>query len=319
MPTELERAILSTLLYADVFDYPLAAGEIWHDLMRERATREQVHAELDTSPWLAARLVRCDGWYAVRGRSQNCGTRARREASSAQLWAQARTWLPMLASLPFVRMISVTGSLAVNNAGSGDDMDLLIVTSPGRVWLVRALVVVVVRMAALLGTRLCPNYVLSERALEQRSRTHYVAHDLSHMAPVYGMDVYDRMRLTNSWTFDYLPHANVVLHARSEARPGAISRLAKTLLERVLGGRPGNWLECREYARKLRKFSALASRAGSAALLDTDHAKGHFNDHGRDVQQAFNNRLTNWMAVDNSSLESELDKHSLRSELLPAV
>ncbi len=62
-------------------------------------------------------------------------------------------------------MIAVTGALAMKNSGAGDDIDVLIVTAPDRVWLTRAFAIALVYAGKLCGDTLCPNYVISERAL----------------------------------------------------------------------------------------------------------------------------------------------------------
>ena len=62
-------------------------------------------------------------------------------------------------------MIAVTGSLAMNNYGPGADIDYLVVTTPGRVWIARLLLVALVRFARLSGVELCPNFILSTEVL----------------------------------------------------------------------------------------------------------------------------------------------------------
>src|SRR5512144_1659317 len=151
-----DEAILRTLLYADVFDYPLTPTEIHHYLIATPATPEAVQTALEASPWLAQRVTRVNGYVTVRDREANCSVRDERRRHSAQLWPAARRWGYLIGCLPFVRMVAVTGALAVDNAPAGDDIDYLIVTAPGRAWLARGLAVLVVRLARLFGVGLCP-------------------------------------------------------------------------------------------------------------------------------------------------------------------
>jgi hypothetical protein len=189
-------------------------------------------------------------------------------------------------------MVAVTGALAMNNAQQGDDIDFLIVTAPGRVWLTRALVVLLVRLARLLGAKLCPNYVLSQSALSERRRDLFVAHDLAQMVPLVGLAVYAEMRAANTWAAAYLPQARQPFQPEPElVRPGWQRELQR-LGERLLGGRMGDWLEAWECRRKLRRWAHCA--CGPGALLDAEHVKGHFDDHDGAVLRAFEERVARY-------------------------
>src|SRR5260370_36997232 len=77
----------------------------------------------------------------------------------------------------------------------------------GRVWLCRAIVVGLVRTAALRGVELCPNYFLSERALVLDERNLFTAHEAAQMVPLTGIETYQRMRTLHRWTETFLPNA----------------------------------------------------------------------------------------------------------------
>src|SRR5260370_23103993 len=77
----------------------------------------------------------------------------------------------------------------------------------GRVWLCRAIVVGLVRTAALRGVELCPNYFLSERALVLDEHNLFTAHEVAQMVPLTGIETYQRMRSLNRWTDTFLPNA----------------------------------------------------------------------------------------------------------------
>ena len=294
-PATAEVAILRTLLYADVFDYPLTAQEIHHYLIANSATPEAVQAALASSAWLSARVTRVNGCFAVGDRAEVGQLREERQRHSAALWSLARRWAARIGCLPFVRMVAVTGALAMNNSPLGDDIDFLIVAAPGRVWLARAMTIALVRVARLFGVGLCPNYVLSQSALAQERHDLYVAHDLAQMVPLVGHTVYAEMRAANEWVLEFLPHARRPLHSEPELAPQGWRRALQRLGERLLSGPSGDALEAWERRRKLRKFMSEAQKPGSAAQLDADHVKGHFDDHGHFILKEFETRVARYL------------------------
>lgn len=289
----LEAAILRTVLYADIFDYALSVRELHHFLMHSTAVDlGAVERALMTSPMLAEVLAYCDGWITLADRTAIARLRMERERTAQALWPHAKRFGRILARLPFVRMVGLTGALAMRNPSSPhDDFDYLIVTQPGRVWLARLLSIAVVRWVRLRGREICPNFVLAEDRLAQTRRDLYVAHEVAQVVPLFGRELYDRLRDVNGWTFDHLPNARCALHADDIARLSRVERALKSAAERVLGGRLGDWLEGWERRRKVARFTAAARAAESAAVIDDSQIKGHFNDHGSRVLMQYRRRL----------------------------
>jgi hypothetical protein len=255
-----------------------------------RSTADAVRGCLAHSRYLAGRLIEQDGYLALRGREDLIARRLDRAVASDRLWRRARRFVRVLRLLPFVRMIAITGALSMNNSAAGDDIDVLIVTAPDRVWLTRGLAIALVYAGRLCGDTLCPNYVISERALALDTHTLFVAHEFAQMAPVYGHTIYDRMCAANNWVQTLLPNAARTAYEATD-QPGAIGRLFKRSLERLLGGRLGDALETWEMRRKIRKFQHKFGRRGTAAVLDHDHVKGHFDDYGAPVMHRYTERL----------------------------
>jgi hypothetical protein len=287
----LERAILHTLLYSDLFDYPLTFAEVAHYLIGRPGTPDEVRACITRSIWLADRVIELDGYLALRGREALIARRLDRAASSDRLWRHMQHFVRVLRALPFVRMIAVTGSLAMMNSADHDDIDVLIVTAPDRVWLTRALSIALVYAGKLCGDTLCPNYVISERALALDRRTLFVAHEFAQMVPVYGLAIYDRMCALNHWIQRVLPNASQPFWSQPEETPGSIERSIKRVLEKLLSGRLGTALENWEMRRKIRKFQPRLGQPDGDALLDRDHVKGHFEDYGGPVMRLYAERV----------------------------
>jgi len=229
----LERAILRTLLYSDLFDYPLTPVETAHYLIEQPVTVDEVRACLSRSSWLADRAIQLHGYVALRGREALIARRLDRAATSDRLWPRARRFVRVLRMLPFVRMIAITGALAMQNSAAHDDIDVLIVTAPDRVWLTRALAIALVYAGKLCGDTLCPNYVISERALALDRHTLFVAHEFTQMVPVYGLPVYDRMCDANQWIERVLPNATQSFWIQPEEAVGPIER-GIDMVDRIL-------------------------------------------------------------------------------------
>ncbi|MDX2138126.1 MAG: hypothetical protein SF123_08520 [Chloroflexota bacterium] len=277
----LEDAILRTILYADVFNFPLTLPEIHHFLIATTpASLRAVEETMMRSERLQRVLVCVNGYFMRVGREALAETRQARETASQSLWGNAITWGRWLGRLPFVRMVALTGSLAVHNAVDDDDIDYIIVTAEGRVWLTRALAIVVVRLARLRGVLLCPNYVLAESALKQTRHDIFMAHEIAQMIPVYGHNVYAAMRQANEWVADQLPNAKSAFYPIAEGNENRVWLGAKSGAEMLLAGRVGNALESWERERKLRRFAPSLETRDNDARLDAQHVKGHFNDRG---------------------------------------
>ncbi|HLZ28232.1 MAG TPA: hypothetical protein VKV73_13015 [Chloroflexota bacterium] len=283
----LEHAIVQAVAYADVFDYPLTVDEIHRYLIGFAASRAAVRAALATPRLVPDILSRSGRYITLAGRESAVDTRRRRAAVAAEYWQRAVRYGHLIGNLPFVRMVAVTGALAMDNIADGD-IDYLVITEPGRLWLCRALVVGLVRSAAFRGTELCPNYFLSEQALVLSERNLFTAHEVAQMVPLSGIETYQRLRSLNQWTSTYLPNAGGPPRriAPVNARPGRVHRI----LEQTLRSRICSPFERWEMARKMRKLGARGNGHAEAAF-GPDWCKGHFGDHGQLTLNRYEQRM----------------------------
>ncbi len=280
----LASAVLRAIAYADVFDWALTTAEI-HRFLPIPATPAEVAATVERLSGPSGALSVEHGFTFLSGRSGLPATRRTREAASRILWARARRWVRVVGALPFVRMVAVTGSLAVEAADTAADVDLLVVTADGRVWVTRALAMLVVRVAAVAGVRLCPNYLVARSDLVLSDRTLFTAHELVQMVPVSGQPVYEELLSHNRWYLQYLPHATPGPGA-APARPASPwSAAAEAILGLALFDRLERW----EMRRKVAKLRAESQ--SSEIRYDATCCKGHADEHGRRVLAALDARL----------------------------
>jgi len=284
-----EKAILQTLAYGDIFDYPLTAQEVHRYLIMVAAPQGVVQSALKNGRLAQQHLSHRQGFFTLPGRESIIETRLRRAEVAAGIWPRATRYGLAIARLPFVRMVAVTGALAMDNVEHGDDIDYLIITRPGRLWLSRAIIIaLVVKPATRRGDEICPNYFLSDRALLFHERNLFTAHELAQMIPIAGLATYDRMRQLNTWITHFLPNAGGASPAAG-VRP-ASRRPVRRAAEVVLQTPVGAWLERWEMTRKIRRLGQL-DRDQSAADFSADSCKGHFGNHGQQILESFASRL----------------------------
>lgn len=285
----LGTAILCTVAYADVFDYPLTAAQIHRYLVGTATSPDPVNRALQADGWAGKRLENRASYYTLPGRGGLVDLRQRRATIATRMWPRAVRYARAMAGLPFVRLVALTGALTMDNVDPGDDLDFLIVTETGRLWLTRAIVIgFIVKPASRQGNEICPNYLLSEQALVFPEQNLYVAHELSQMIPLTGLDIYRQIRERNRWTRRFLPnasgpprHADVTPASRASVRS-----VVESSLRTSLGRRLEHW----ERTRKIRRFEQL-DRGQATASFGVDHCKGHFQSNEQHVLKAFDERL----------------------------
>lgn len=277
----LERAILETLAYSDVFDYPLTLDEL-HRFLTFPATV----AELQECTLGMKNIAFANGYYFLAGRSEIVDIRKQREENSRQAFHRAMFYGRILGRLPFIRMVALTGSLAMLNLSKNRDMDYMLVAKPGRVWTARAFALLLARVTRLFGDVICPNVIISENALEWNERNLYTAREFAQMILVRGEGVFCQLRIVNKWTEDVLPNHVILNEVKDDAESNALQHV----IEFFLNNKLGNLFESWEMDRKIARFQKQAGY-GAETNFSADVCQGNFDHHGQWTLKAYNERL----------------------------
>ena len=281
----ISRAVLQTVAYSDIFDYPLTAPEIHRYLTGLKASLEEVVHAMGSD----GIVTRTGDYFTLPGREEIVSIRTKREVYSRKLLPRALRYGHMLGNLPYIRMVALTGSLSVMNVSEHQDFDYMLVTAPGRVWTARAFALALNRFARLQGYTLCPNLIISEKALKWTQRDLYSARELCQMMPITGFDMYHRLMEVNKWVGDFLPNAYLEcnsLPAQTQRRTVAFQNLLEFLFRGKLGDRFEQW----EMRRKITRFSNQAG-FGEETIFNAEVCQGNFHHHRKWTQEAFENKL----------------------------
>jgi len=223
--TKLEKAVLSTICYYDVFDYPLTHEEIWRWLYVKDGDLDfgkdlnQIIETLETSPRLQKVISSDENYYFLRGRREIVEMRKERFIVDQKKWDIARYVVSYLRMAPFLKYVAVCNNLAINNAKKESDIDFFIVIESDYLWLGRAFITALVhilgrrRYKDKIKDRICLSFFVAEDSLNFQelllpNGDPYFTFWIDQLVPLYDEGNYhQKIKEANPWVKEKLPNA----------------------------------------------------------------------------------------------------------------
>lgn len=253
-----QSAVIKTLIYSDIFKYPLTLSEIFNHCTEKLSFKSELQNILDEL--LTHNLIAYEEGFYFIGRDESIIERRKKGNLLAEkMMKKARKMSGFISSFPFVRAIGLSGSLSKGYMDEQGDIDYFIITQPGRLWISRTLLVLY-RMIFRLNSRkyLCTNYFIDSNHLEIPDKNVYAATEILFMIPTYNGKMFNRFLKANDWTLSYKPNVAI---SEFEKIPSGNNAL-KTVIEKLMFNRFGNWLDNfllnKTRKRWKRKFSELS-------------------------------------------------------------
>jgi hypothetical protein len=220
----LKKQVLSTVAYYNELDYPLTAFEIWKYRTKmsnlpagRQVTSEEKISLLDIITMLESEGMRKwieneRGFYFLKGQKKLVNVRIERNKIANAKMKRLRRIVFWMRLVPFVRMIAVTGRLAMKNTEARSDWDLLIVLKSGRIWIGRTLVTLFSeivgkrRKGKKIKDRICLNYFITDQSLEIKNKDLFSANEYSFLWPLFGEKTFREFQAKNEWLQGYKPN-----------------------------------------------------------------------------------------------------------------
>lgn len=214
MSDALNKNILATIIYYDGLDYPLTSFEIWKYLIRTdyyahsgepfNVSLGEINKRLQDKGLL--KYIEFEkGFHYLKGRSYLVKKRISSGKISAGKLKRLRRVVFWLRLVPFVRMIGVTGALAMKNAKMKSDWDLLVVLKYGKIWTGRTLVTLVThifkkrRHGSNISDRVCLNFFVTDQSLEVITKDLFSASEYMFLFPLFGWETFLKFQIKNRW------------------------------------------------------------------------------------------------------------------------
>ena len=235
---QVETGVIRTLLYFDIFHYPLTLDEIIRFHPQKSNREDIVHAISQLRNKLV--VFKLDSFYSLHPNNAFIQRRRAGNDLAKKRLKTAKKFSWLISKFPFVRAIMISGSLSKDYMEAGSDIDYFIITEPGRLWLTRGLLALFKRFFLLNSHKFfCTNYLIDSQSLEIEEKNIYTAMETTTLIPVYGKVLYEKFVTKNQWTKNHLPNMEV---QRKAFITENIS-LLKNLFEKMLSGSIGEKLD----------------------------------------------------------------------------
>jgi len=243
---KVQKAILKTLAFFDIFSRPLTLEELWRFLYRTQASRFQVLVNVQKLQ-KKGKISQKDDYYCLKGREAIFRDFGERKLICLARWQKVKWVVRILQSVPFVKNISIINSLSFGASRKDSDIDILIITQKNRLWTARALTIALLEILGqnknqwYQADKFCLGFAFDETRLNLKmlrlKNDIYFSYWLANLTPVMGGRMYERLIKENAWLFEELPN----WQEKSEVIWPELKK--KRFFEKILAGEWGDKLE----------------------------------------------------------------------------
>jgi hypothetical protein len=308
----LEKSILATIAYFNIFEHPLTLMEVWQWLyaypepknkrtyeLNNSGTKEPVKIfdikkAIDNSDYLKQRLDFQNGFYFLKGRQGLVKKRMERYNIAESKYNKTIRVVKILKFIPYLKMIAVCNNLAFNNAKEESDIDLFIITKSGRLFFTRFFVTLITHLFKMrrhrhyIKDRICLSFYITDRFLNleslllKPSDPHFAVW-FSQFVPLYDQGIFNKLMTENKWLKNYLP--NILIYYPTQRRAIAdtfFSRGIKNFGEYILHGFLGDNLEKMARSAQLKRIrqnkQSKLWKGGTDVVVNDNILKFHEED-----------------------------------------
>ncbi|MFA5317942.1 MAG: hypothetical protein WC323_00490 [Patescibacteria group bacterium] len=304
--SELELAVKKTLVFFNIFDYPLTDWEIYKylwvgDLNRKSFNYGEIKYVLNSAP---DGIAHQDGFYFLSGGEELVLLRKERQIISRKKYKRALRVIKILSVLPFVKMIAVCNTLAYDNVRDDSDIDLFIVTAKDKIWTARFYSLALLKLLRLRPEKdnkkdkFCLNFFISEDNLNLQKLTIendiYFAYWLKQLLPVYNDEIFKKLVEENKDIGQLINNNSPAgFFNKRKVRQGVIIQGLKSMLE-VLNA--WGWMEklLKLIQLKIMPRNMIAkSEEGTGVVINDKVLKFHVDDRRGDIRNEWEKVTSN--------------------------
>jgi hypothetical protein len=203
-----QYSVYRSICYFDIFEHPVTEEEIF-SFAGEKLSRDEVAAALGVLTDSGI-ITREREFYSLNPKpSERILKRAELERRFASKQLTIKRYAALIARFPFVESVSISGSCSKGLLDEPGDVDYFIITSPGKVWICRSLLVLFKKLFLFNSKRyFCVNYFIDGGRPEITEQNLFTACEIRTLLPVSNRAAFENFLRANSWTSEHLPNKN---------------------------------------------------------------------------------------------------------------
>ncbi|MDH3652355.1 MAG: nucleotidyltransferase domain-containing protein [Saprospiraceae bacterium] len=269
------KKVLLTLLYHEVFSYPLTLAEIHQRINIVDLSISQLNETVDQLVELEL-LQKIEGFHLIKWRPDWISKRKLANSRSKRMEPKALRRARLIAKFPFVRAVFFSGTFAKGLMTMDSDIDFFIITAEDRLWLARTLLILYKKIFLLNSRKFfCVNYFIDETRLLIEEQNLFTATEIATLRPAFGKKIYEAFRRTNSWVEKYYPNFSSRSVLSKEMKKARI----KSALEFLFSGTVGMRMDAFFFKKTLlfwkRKFDWMDEDTFQIALKSKTYVSKH--------------------------------------------
>ena len=204
--TIVEEKIILTLIYYDIFNFPLKGVEVFRFLGTNQVTEAVIEKEL-VNLRKRGLIYQFGHFFSIQNNEHNALRRMHGNELAEKLRPLASRQARLIARFPFVRSVMASGSFSKGYMDQKSDLDFFIITEPGRLWIARTLLVLYKRLFLFNSHKyFCVNYFVDSEHLEIEEKNLFTATELATLIPLSGASLYLKLQADNAWITDMFPN-----------------------------------------------------------------------------------------------------------------
>lgn len=297
--SQIKTNIIESLLYSEVFSYPLSSQEI---------IKFNLGNELDTKNALkdlvSAKLVgQQENLFFVNEKLNKVDFRIKGNINAQRLMPKAYRKAKFINKFPFVEGVGISGSLSKGVMHDDGDFDFFIITKANRLWIARTFLVMYKKLFLFNSKKyFCVNYFIDSQNLEIEEKNIFTATEIATLIPASGK-VLDDFFAANNWVQNYYPNAQHAAVKQVLSKKPFWSRSTSKILQ----GNFGERLDQKFFSMTLRrwrsKFDTFEDEKFQLTMKSRKYiSKHHPSDFQNKVLSKYNDLVKEYKAVNKEAL-----------------